>query len=211
MRLDHFGHELAFVLRFDDHFTGEPVGDELSVRLGGTLTEPVQTPAGGYRHGDGTYRFVDVDTGSHELLWAPPLERQTESWVSWQTPLSVTVPRAQPSQVIVRELWPTPAAPVAASVTAIRGKLIGANSGDRRVAIEPSAAPPAHRFTRTDSSGEFLFVVAGPAPISGGRIALTAAVDGATVSGGHVAGAPFAGANFEVIPSRATRVTFAIT
>ncbi len=118
---------------------------------------------------------------------------------------------------IVGDLWPTAQATVASGLTAVRGKLIGSAVARTKVEIA-DAAGTFDRFTRADSSGEFLF----PLPIrvkpqADGRISLTVQVASGTravtsvdiLSGlttDHVVGA-----SFLLVPGRASRVKFNVT
>jgi len=210
-------HRLSFSIRFNNHFTGEPVVDALPVRLDHSFTRPVLSPQGSYRQADGTYRFIDLAAGTHRVRWLPPLEESFRSWVSWEGDPLVQVPVADPGALISRELWPHAAAPVAPGVSAVRGRLVGADNSDLRIRISHPAIPST-RFTRSDDAGDFLFLLPEPLETNAvGRLALDIEIDdGArTINGGNFfpadSGAAFVGAVFSIVPGRCSRVLFRIT
>ena len=216
---DLWRHSLSFVLRFNNHFTGEAVGHELAVRLDGSFARPVENSGGtGIRQTDGTYRFVDIPGGAAQRVrWRPPLTRTYRNWVSWEPDLEVTLPTAEPAAVIERDLWPTPGAPVAPGFTAIRGKLLGLNIDHLEVRLAPPATSTPH-FTLSDDVGEFLFLLPDPtAPDNQGLVDLELKVAGGTrvVNGGEFrplgAGAAFPAAEFKAHTGRCERILFRIT
>ena len=210
-------HALSCAIRFDNHFTGEPVDAELPVRLDESFTRPVAAPNGRHRQADGSYRFIDLDAGSHRVRWLPALERTFRGWVSWEADLQVLLPVSDPAELITRDLWPAATAAVAPGVTAIRGRLTGANTAGWRVRIANATFPSTH-FTRSDEVGDFLYLLPGPIETNtAGRIELDIEVaDGArAVVGGEFvpdgSGTPFGGGSFAVVPGRTSRVLFRIT
>ena len=216
-------HTLSFAVRFNNHFTGEPVTDELPVRLGDSFIRPVLAPSRGYRQADGSYRFIDLTSGTHRVRWLPALASSFQGWISWHADPVVQVPTADPTQLIVHDLWPAATAAVPPGVTAVRGRLLGNNVDGLRVRIaNPTFAST--RFTRTDANGDFLFLL--PAPMetnNSGRLELDIEVaDGArTVNGGEFvppsSGAAFPAAvgdppeRFAVAPGRSSRVLLRIS
>lgn len=222
--VDLVRHQLSLVVRYEDHFLGHPVPDELPVRVavGGPENpriQPVRTSSGiSARHSDGTYRFIDLPDGVHRVLWTPPLGTpadRTTRWVSWEVPLDVAVPRPDPTAVVVQPLWPSARAVTPKGMSAVRGKLRGPGATDRRVEIHPPSESPVH-FTRTDSGGEFLFLLPFiPTLDANGRISLVIAISGGSVTGGELlsdagSGATFVGAAFTIPPGRESRVVFDI-
>jgi len=210
-------HTLSFAIRFNNHFTGEPVRDELPVRLDHTFTRPASSPEGSYRQVDGTYRFINLALGMHRVRWLPPLEESLLGWVSWEDDPLVQVPVVDPAVLITRDLWPEATAVVAPGMTAIRGRLVGANNDDLRVRIS-NPTFPSTRFTRSDDVGDFLFLLPEPLETNAtGRLELDIEVaDGArTVNGSEFvpasSGAASIGASFSVVPGRSFRVLFRIT
>jgi hypothetical protein len=204
-------HSLSFAVRFDDHFFGEPVPEELPVRLSPSQRRPVKGPSGKARQSDGTYRFVDVEPGSHRVLWLPPFEDAFRTWTSWGPPLEVSVPLADPAAVVVADLWPTPEAGVRAGTTAIRGKVVGPGAAGLGVSLTRTGSPPTDRTSRTDRFGEFLF----PLPMrlepnAANLLPLTVRVAGRTVSRcvAEPIGTEFPGADFTVRAGVVTRVKF---
>jgi hypothetical protein len=217
---DPIRHRLSLVVRPTNHFSGEPVVDELPVRLGTTFERPVRVPGErGRRQDDGAYRFVDLRSGAVRVLWREPFARGHGPWVRWDDDPVVTLPLTDPASFVDLELWPAPHAEVAVSVTGVRGKLVGPAAVGQvvRIALQ---AQPFDRFTRSDDHGDFLFLPPGPVPMNAaGRVPMTIAVrapDGTPriVTGGSfvpaAAGAPFAGADFTLLPRVVSRVIFQI-
>jgi hypothetical protein len=209
---DSWRHLLTFALRFDHHFLRQPIEEELDVYAlspGGRVLRPVAAQGSGrLRHEDGTYRFTDLPDGVYPVVCAVP----SGDFVSWDPPLTVAAPLAQPGQAVARDLWPTPQATLPGGMTVVRGKLRGAGAGAK---VEIAGATEAFtRFTRADPSGELVFAV--PARIKSetdGRIKLKISIDG----GGSAVTSidvlsdraeTFVGPNFSVFPGRASRVRF---
>jgi hypothetical protein len=199
-------HLLAFAVRVDDHFVGEPVAEELEVALS-TLEAPVPSPLRrGARQSDGTYRFVGLAPGPRDIRVT---SRRGERF-TWDATTPVVVPLADPRQPIVIEAWPTPQAPAPLGVVAIRAVLEPPLAG-QEVRIDPLDTPSPGKRTRTDTAGELLFVVAGWTTLAaGGRVHLGAVVPGQTVTSVDVieggTATAFVGATFDVPPGRETRV-----
>ncbi len=216
---DTFEHLLSFVVRFDDHFLGGPVTEELqlnTVSPANAMILPVTAQAGGFRQPDGTYRFRDLRPGSYPIQFAS----LTGSWTSWDPPLTVTAPLASPAKPVARDLWPTANAPVAPGMTAIRGKLLGANVGRLKVEVTPKGAAFSGRFNMSDAAGEFLI----PFPVrvkpeKDGRIKLTIRVANGARTVGTITvldgmpppAPPVVAPDFVIVPGRATRVKFSVT
>ena len=212
-------HALTLALRFLDHFTGRPVPQELPVRLSGDHARPVRRPDNaGARQADGSYRFVNADPGTRRILWRDPFQRSQSGWTRWDAPdPEVTLPLADPAQVIDLELWPTADAKVPPGATGLRGKLRGPGAAGLEIRIAPQGQP-FDRMTRTDAAGEFLFLPPGVLPLdAAGRVPLTIA---ARSPGGPArpiasisflppgAGAPVAGQDFTIPSQSVARVTF---
>jgi len=199
-------HLLAFAVRVDDHFREAPVTEELAVEL--DTLEPATRNAQrtGFRHEDGTYRFLDLAAGPRQVRVTSP----SGCGFTWTATTAVGVPVADPRQPVVVELWPTPRAAAPPGVIAIRGVLMTAPTG-QEVRIEPVASSPRNKRTRCDDRGEFLFVVAGWTELdpATGRVELSVAVPTRTVTsvdvddGGLVTSFP--GSTFSVPPGRETR------
>lgn len=215
---DPLGHRLSLVVRPIDHFRGEPVEDELPVRLAGTFLRPVQGPGGrSRRQDDGAYRFVDLRGGTVRVLWREPFARGHGPWVRWEDDPTVMLPLADPARFVDVELWPAAHAAAPASSTGVRGKLEGPNATGQTVRIALQGGP-FDRYTRSDDHGDFLFLPPGRLPIDAtGRVPLSIEVvapDGTprAVSGGSfvpaAAGAAFAGADFTLTPRIVSRVVF---
>lgn len=215
---DTWEHLLSFALRFDDHFFGGVISEELqlnAVSAANTMILPVTAQAGGFRQPDGTYRFRDLNPGNYPIQFAS----LSGQWTSWDPPLTVASPLADPQQPIVRELWPTSVATVLPGMTAIRGKLQGTDVSGLKVEVTAKGAAFTGKYNLSDNTGEFLI----PFPIrvkpdKDGRIRLTAQVaSGArtitsiTVVDGLPAPAPPAVApDFVIASGRATRVKFSV-
>jgi hypothetical protein len=211
-------HWLSFAVRFVDHFSGEPVADELPVRLAGSLMRPALRPGGGgYRQSDGAYRFVGAPGGPAKVLWRTPLARTEAGWTRWTDDPQIGLPLADPGQLVLVDLWPTAAADPPAGATGVRGKLVGPNPEGLtvRIAVQGQAFD---RFTLSDAAGDFLFLPPGRlAPTPAGRVPLTIEVRDAAgvaraVTGGtfapSAAGPDFVGANFTIAPRTAPRIRF---
>lgn len=216
---DTWQHQLSFALRFDDHFLGGVVAEELqlnAVSAANTMILPVTAQAGGFRQPDGTYRFRDLGPGNYPIQFAS----LSGQWASWDPPLTVAAPLADPGLPIIRELWPTAQATVSPGLTAIRGKLLGADVGGLRVEVTPKGAAFTGKYNVSDNTGEFLI----PFPVrvkpdKDGRIRLTARVaSGArTITSITVVDAmpppapPAVAPDFVIASARATRVKFSVT
>lgn len=216
MIADHWSHTLSFLVRFRDHFTGQIILEELPVRVVDPPLRPARAADGAYRQADGTYRFLDLGPGTFELAWRPALTTAEQGWTDHGQTLAVTTPLAQPTGIIDFELWPTPDRSVPTSMTAIRGRLIGLSAARRQVRIGAATVPQINHYTRTDSQGEFVFLLPGRWTRNpSGRINLRVEVDGGGVAGG--ASEPtsdipgFVGAHFEAMPGRTTRINFRLT
>ena len=218
MSSEAVSHKLALSLRFLDHFSGAPVADELPVRLAAGLARPVQRPdQRGSRQDDGSYRFRNLAGGTTTLLWRDPFTRSQAGWTNWETETVIALPRPDPQVTVDVELWPTAAAVAPASATGVRGKLAGAAVDGLTVQIAHQG-DPFDRFTRSDQTGEFLFLPPGALPANAaGLVPLTAEVRTAAgvlrpVTGGAFvpasAGPAFAGANFTVAPRSVPRIVF---
>jgi hypothetical protein len=215
---DPIGHRLWLVVRPVDHFSGEPVADELPVRLAATFERPVLSPGGrAHRQDDGAYRFIGLRSGAVRVLWREPFARGHGPWVRWDDDPMVMLPLADPASFVEMELWPAAHAAAPASVTGVRGKLVGPSATAQTVRIALQGTP-FDRYTRSDDRGDFLFLPPGRLPIDAtGRVPMSIAVlapDGTprAVSGGSfvpdTAGAAFAGANFTLPPRVVSRVVF---
>ncbi len=212
--LSSIQHGLSFVLRFDDHFLGRAVPESFPVRIAKTLQRPAKTMSGSYRHEDGSYRFLDLPAGDHEVTWVPPLAKSTDHWSSFEAPLVVSIPAANPASLIRRELWPTAAAPAPDGMTCVRGKLSGPNNIRRRVTIQSMVGTPSSHFTISNDTGEFLFLIPAALPLtSDGMVELTASVDASAITGGqlHPAGASFVGPDFQVTAGKTSRIVFTLS
>ncbi|MBK4216500.1 hypothetical protein JJJ17_11235 [Paracoccus caeni] len=215
-------HQLSLIVRFRDHFTGQPVPQELPVRLAGSLLRPVRRPDGkGIRQADGSYRFLGAGTGAQTILWRRPLTRAEAGWVRWDADdPQVTLPLPDPATVVEVDLWPAADAIATAGQTGIRGKLQGSDTAGLEIRIAQQGQP-FDRMTRTDQGGEFLFLPPGAmAPDMAGRIPLTieARIPGGAArpvaSGRFIpdsAGAAFAGQDFTIAPQSVARVVFQLT
>jgi hypothetical protein len=143
--------------------------------------------------------------------------------VSWEQDPEVQVPLDDPVTLITRDLWPEASAAVDPGVTAVRGRLLGVNTFDLSVRIS-NPAFPSTRFTRSNASGDFLYLLTGPVETNtAGLLELNIEVaDGArNVTGGEFvpddSGTAFPAAagdppdHFSVLPGRCSRVLFHVT
>lgn len=206
-------HALAFALRVVDHFTGEPVPDVLEVRLDGRPELPVPSPSSSRRQHDGTYRFVDLPAGNHQVVVTDPSGR----WSIAGSPLTVALPLADPTAVQQLVARPTPVHPDPAGRTYIRVRTVRDGTTDPvpgvQVAIA-SAGGPFARHAVSDVDGEAAHPVLGAiAPAPAGTVELEVEVDGGarpvlrTAVGGAAA---TAGTTFHARPGRATRVVIEV-
>lgn len=219
MSSDIWTHELSFVVRFNNHFTGVPVDDELPVRLDQSFIKPVARNDGaGQRQADGSYRFIDVPAGHHRIRWRPPFADIYRGWISFQQDPEIVTPSSDPRNVIEQDLWPSPQAQLSPTTTAIRGKLKGNNVADLEVRIMPVAVGSTAYFTRSDRLGEFLYPLTKPVTpeVSGELLMLIELNGGArTVNGGEFippgSGAAFAAEQFRIKPGKCSRIVFQVT
>jgi hypothetical protein len=206
-------HRAGCVVRFDDHFLGRPIPEELWVRLRGA-GDPVLAQDGiSRRHPDGTYRFVNVSDGTYALQ----VTSRTGTWTAWAAPPSLTLPLAQPLAPIVCALWPTPRAPRVPGVAMIRARLIGVGIAQLKVEMAgvPLTGPVvwSDRYNRSDSEGELVFLL--PERLertSAGDQIVQVRIEGGSrvVSGGKVLAGrtpiPFSADRFNLMPGGETRV-----
>lgn len=216
---DIWTHNLSFVVRFNNHFTGMAIRDELPVRLDSTFIRPVSRNDGaGIRQSDGTYRFIDLPAGTHRVRWLPALTDGYRGWVSFDNGLEVTTPTANPNSVIEKDLWPSPKSKLSPASTSIRGKLKGNNISDLEVRIMPVTIGATSYFTRSDQLGEFLYPLSMPVkPESNGLLKLQIEIDGGgrTVNSGEFippgSGSAFSAAEFKVRSGMCSRIVFQVT
>lgn len=210
-------HRLAVALRFDDHFLRAPVVTRLEVSLDGSSASPVPAAGGSPRHADGTYRFLDLPAGrSYPLVVGIP----DGTLVSLVPLPTIVIPAVPPTTATAIDLWPTPQAAVTPGMTAIRGKLVGSGVADHKVEITAAGKPFTGRFTVADAAGEFLYLlpqalardVTDPDLV---RLAIRVTPPAGpvrVVTGGQNLDmnppATFAGDQWKVVPSRASRVKF---
>lgn len=226
-------HHLLLAVRVEDHFSGAPWPSELTVDLDGR--DPIaRAPGGKTRHPDGTYRFLGGGTGPRQVSVTGA------DVFTWTPTTAVTVPR---TTALVVEVWPSARAAVPTGTLAIRGKLVGGAVADREVRMEiggptpppppPPALPVRNRRTRSDASGEFLFVVVGPTvlikqpqpvpppppapalPLVPPKVRLAVTVPGRTLASiqifDGVTNPTVAPNQFFVLPGRETRAVFNLT
>lgn len=207
-------HALSFAVQVNDHFSGNPVADELNVTLD-TPDMPIATQARtGTRFPDGTYRFIDVPVGARVIT----VSSADGTAFTWTPTTPVTLPLPDRRVPLVIELWPTPTATIAAGNLVIRGKLVTAAAG-QVVQIEAQAYPttplfpPRNKRTRCDASGEFAFVVAGTMGVRpDNKVSLVCTAPGRTiisidvVDGAAITSTP--GSTLLVPPGRETRAIF---
>lgn len=213
MRQESLHHALGVAIRIDDHFTGQPVPDQLDVRLD-TFTLPTQVRGGaGRRHDDGTYRFIDIADGPHQLRVTSP----DGLWMLLDALPPIITPIAQPTLALKLEAWPTPVQSTPLGMTSVRGKLVGtpAPTIARRIELDINGTDSGHH-TQTSSLGELLFLLPGRLDLDAdGLVDLALRVIGGTVTGGEIVHGeqhtPFTGATFKVAPGRETRVRFHVT
>jgi hypothetical protein len=212
-------HRLSLAVRVVDHFSGEPLAEELPLRLGGSLQRPVLAPGGATRRqADGAYRFINVPEGLVTLLWREPFARRHGGWLRWPDgDPQFALPLPDPAAWAELPLWPAPSAGARPGATGVRGRLVGTGAAGLTVRIAV-AGEPFDRYTRSDDNGEFLFLppggiqgqAAGRVPL---RIEVQAGVGAPRVAAGGFfvpdgAGAAFAGADFTVNPRSVSRIVF---
>jgi hypothetical protein len=219
MRLELLRHRLSMVVRFEDYFSGEAINEELPVRLQGSFQRPVpRRGSASRRQPDGTYRFINAPGGATRILWRRPFTTSHSGWTRFEdTDPSVALPLAQPSEPLRVSLWPTADAKAPAGATGVRGKLTGPDFARQKIAIALSGQPFGPE-TRSDETGNFLFLLAGRLTLdSNGRVPLvirvrTAADAPRLMSGGtfvpDTAGAPFVADTFAIAPSGVPRILF---
>lgn len=220
MSPDTITHDLSFVIRFVDHFSGQPVPNDLPARLDQSFQRPsIRSGGAGHRQSDGTYRFLSVPGGTKTVLWRDPFQREQSGWTSWDQDPEITLPIADPTTPMDFTLWPASNAIAHSSATGLRGKLEGLNTNRLTVRIAP-AADAFDRYTRSDAASEFLFLPPGrllanamgsiamkieleqadgtPRPVTGGRFSTASA------------GAAFVGPNFNLTPRSVSRILFQV-
>lgn len=213
MRQESLHHALGVAIRFDDHFTGLPVPDELDVRLDTELL-PTQVRGGtSRRHDDGTYRFVDLADGTHALSARSPDAR----WMMLDPLPAIVTPVAQPTLALALQAWPTPLQSTPLGMTSVRGKLVGGPGATiaRRIELDVNGTDTGHH-TETSTLAEFLFLLPGRLDLDAdGLVDLAVRAIGQTVTGGEIVDGEqitsFTGAAFKVAPGRETRVRFHVT
>lgn len=211
-------HRLSLAVRPIDHFTREPVPQELPLRIADGLRRPIHAPGGASRRQiDGAYRFVDLPAGPARILWREPFTRSHGGWMRIGDDPVVALPLADPLRFVDIEFWPAAHAAAAPSATGVRGKLVGPDSARQRLRITPQGEP-FDRHTQSDAAGEFLFMPPGRLPVDANgdaplRIEVRAAdgaprvVVGATVASTSPASV-YPGADFNVPARIVSRVIF---
>lgn len=206
-------HVAGVAVRLDDHFIGEPIGDELDVRLD-TYVRPTLVRGGaGRRHNDGTYRFIDLTDGPHQLAVTSPDDR----WMMLDPLPPIVTPMLQPQPPLSISMWPTPLQSTPLGMTSVRGKLVGAPAATiaRRIEFDVNLVDSGHH-SQSSSLAEFLFLFPGRLELDADSLVpLRLRVIGGVVTGGEIVvgeqHTPFAGATFRVVPGRETRVRFHVT
>ncbi|MCW5801150.1 MAG: hypothetical protein KIT31_01960 [Deltaproteobacteria bacterium] len=198
-------HVLAVAVRVEDHFLGTPVLETLDVRIDGDRRP--------HAHGDGTYCFIGVEDGVHELTIGGLADR----WMALEPTPGLVLPLANPGEAIVVPVWPTPSQPTPLGLTSVRGKLVGGpqQTLGRRVEIDVGATPAVHHTIST-SRAEFLFLLPGALALDGeGNVPITIRVGGAAVTGGEVVDGeertPFAGSSIAIAPGREAHLRVHVT
>ena len=209
-RGDVLQHQLAFAVRFDDHFMRAPVPEELVVSLVGDPARPVLAPGGTTaRQPDGTYRFVDLADGP----WSLTVNSSRGLWMSLAPLAPIDAAAAAAPEPVRYDLWPTVRAQAPPGVTCIRGKVTGGAIEGLKVELAP-VAESFDRWTQTDADGEFLFLLPLPLPVDDDGLAtLKVQLDSGEriVTEGSVFGEymqEFTGDQFKVRPGREFRVEF---
>ncbi len=189
------------------------------MRLDDSFIQPVLSPMGSHRQSDGSYRFINLNTGVYQVRWLPTLQNSYLDWMSWQENPQITLPVADPMVLIRQDLWPTANASVAPGLTAVRGRLTGASVDDLIVRIGiPGSINASTRFTRSDVNGDFLYLLPDAlTPNAIGKLLLEIEVDDgvANVNGGEfvpaISGSVFVADQFLVTPGKCSRVIFQIS
>jgi len=202
-------HRLSFVVRLNDHFSGQPVPDLLQVGLRGYPQLPVVGPGGSRRQADGTYRFIGLPDGPYRVS---VLDAKGQ-WTTFDASLDLSLPVTDPTEARAQDLWPTSARSSRPGETSMRGRLLDASTDQplqgRRIEIGPLGGPwTRHSFT--DADGEVFYPFHEfVAPQADGTLQLEARVDegAATVDEIQTDGnASTPGPIFAVQPGRETRL-----
>jgi hypothetical protein len=206
-------HVLGVTVRIDHHFIGEPITDELDVRLD-TFVLPTQVRGGSRRrHEDGTYRFINLANGPHQLQ----VKSTDARWMTLAALPTIVAPLAQPSPPLAIEVWPTPLQSTPLGMTSVRGKLVGTPAATiaRRIEFDVDGVDSGHH-TQSSSLAELLFLFPGRLELDADSLVpLSLRVIGGVVTGGEIVHGEqhisFTGAAFRVEPGRETRVRFHVT
>lgn len=83
-------HQLSLAVRVLDHFTGAPLDADVDVSLD-TMESPTKSPDHRTRHGDGTYRFLDLEDGPRVLRVSSPMH------FTWTPTAAFTLPVFDPA------------------------------------------------------------------------------------------------------------------
>jgi hypothetical protein len=202
---------LSLAVRVDDHFTGAPWPQPVTVGLD-SKEPPVRTADGSSaRHADGTYRFIAVRPGVRTVTVTPGGDAFT-----WTPSTTVDLATHDRSQALVVEVWPGPSATVAAGTLVMRGQVTGAVMPGLEVRIEVVGAPPRSRRTRVGANGEFVFPVLGTVDLTvDQRVELDVTVPTRTVASiqiiDHDTNPVTVGHRVKVLPGRATRARLTLS
>jgi hypothetical protein len=197
----------SFAVLPRDHFGGLPIPVALDVRLDPDHA-PTAALAGGSRHADGTYRWVDVPDGSYVVTVSDPGGR----WRFDAPAATVVVPLADPADPVEVDGRPTPSADAPLGLTVLRARL--RDAADAPLAgLALSAGPPGGPFLRTATSeddGELLFPVVEPHAVQAdGTVSLELEVEAGArpVVSVSIGGAPAtAGPVVSLTPGRTSRL-----
>ncbi len=199
-------HSLSFAVRVEDAFTDTPVLEELDISVSPLANPVANRDHSGARQSDGTYRFIDLEPDAYGVTIRSP------NGFTWDPATFVAVPVPDRRIPIRIKLFPSPSASPPLGTTAIRGKLVTA--ADQEVQIEPTATPALNTHTRSDATGEFLYVIAGWTKLDPltQLLELAATVPGHTVTSvdvfDGVSTTNYSGSTFSVPPGRDTRARF---
>lgn len=218
---DSIAHRLSFAVRFDDHFSGASIADELPVRLAGNLQRPARRSDGtGMRQSDGSYRFINAPGGPQRVLWRDPFARTHASWTRFGAEPEVALPLADPAVLVKFDLWPAANAAASPGTIGVRGRLTGPGNGGQTIRIARQGTAFG-RHTISDQNGEFLFLPPGRlAEDASGLVPMVIEVrrpDASlrVVAGGRfvpdAAGAAFPAADFSILPQTISRVIFTLS
>lgn len=207
-------HTLSVAVRLDDHFLGDPIPDELDVRVDTYFLPTLVRGGNGYRHDDGTYRFLDLADGVHQVQ----VKAASGQWMLLDAIPAIVTPLAQPMLAMPVQVWPTPQQSTPLGMTSVRGKLLGSPAATiaRRIDLDVAGIDSGYH-TQASTLGEFLFLLPGRLDLDpvDGMVDLDLRVTGTTVTSGEiVAGeqtSPFSGAAFRIPPGRESRVRFFVT